>query len=567
MPKRWRQWIKALRGAKYIHEDIISFTPFSFLRFLRFKLLLNLELFFYTAQTKRALKSFKLSCDILWLCSHEESFLLGSFDEKLRVCRIFDDHTQYYGFPDDLRGRYYEEEERLYRSVDTVFSTSQKLYHIAKKVNPATYYIPNAADPRHFSKVFSQDIDMPGDMKNIPAPVIGLVGKLNERLDTELLDHITSVKKEWSFVILGDVDTMNPEFKAMFNKIADKNNVYYLGGKPYDDIPCYLKCFNVCIIPYVAGKATDAVNPIKLYEYIAANKPVVMTSIYESSMFSEVVRIARNADEFTTLIEACLKGDDHETVEKRIRFSEENTWEKRAKAIKFCLMEIFADSKSIKKKWHDFYKTTAVDLEYFFYHRLDFNTFYSKILQYSNGKRLLETGIGTGISSIILADKGFRVTSIDSDQEILEMCRNLNIKYGSNKLNLIRMDVFNLGFKDNSFDLIFHQGVLEHFDADGIKKILNEQLRAASTIVFSVPSIRKKRRDFGDENLWTILQWKSILKDFKIIDSFGSHYPRGIGLLLDRPVIKDGCKIFVKMLDYFFAKEIGFVITRKTSNT
>ncbi|MBN1255247.1 MAG: glycosyltransferase [Deltaproteobacteria bacterium] len=331
--ERWKQWIKALRGPTLIYKNIMLLTPFSFLRFLRFKLIFKLELFLYVTQIKRVLKPFGFSCDILWLCDHMESFLFGKFEEKITVCRIFDDHTQYPGFPQDLKDKYKKDEEKFLGQVDMVFAASQKLYHQAKKVNPKTYYIPNAADFEHFSKALSQDIAVPEDMKDITRPTIGLIGKLNERLDMELLDYIISVKPEWSFVMIGPIYTVSKHFLKKFKEITKKNNVYYMGMKSYDTIPAYLRYFDVCILPYVIGEATEAVNPIKVYEYVVTGKPVVSTPLTDVKPLEDVIKIAFAKEDFARCIADCLANDENLIVEKRLAFARRNTWRARADEI------------------------------------------------------------------------------------------------------------------------------------------------------------------------------------------------------------------------------------------
>ena len=113
--------------------------------------------------------------------------------------------------------------------------------------------------------------------------------------------------------------------------------------KTYNRIPFYLRYFDVCIIPYVIGEATEAVNPIKFYEYIAANKPVVATPFLETSLFKQIARIVKNKEEFDMAISDYLKADDITTVKKRIEFARGNTWQKRAHKIKRHLMAILKE--------------------------------------------------------------------------------------------------------------------------------------------------------------------------------------------------------------------------------
>ena len=48
-----------------------------------------------------------------------------------------------------------------------------------------------------------------------------------------------------------------------------------MGEKPYTELTYYLYSFDVCLIPFKVLDLTNATNPVKLYEYLCAGKPVV----------------------------------------------------------------------------------------------------------------------------------------------------------------------------------------------------------------------------------------------------------------------------------------------------
>ena len=79
-----------------------------------------------------------------------------------------------------------------------------------------------------------------------------------------------------------------------------------------------------------------------------------------------------------------------------------------------------------------------------------------------------------------------------------------------------KADAFNLPFDDDSFDVCFSQGFLEHFSDDDIRKLLREQLRVSRKVLFSVPSFWYPRQDFGDERLMKKEDWLRILSEFKL---------------------------------------------------
>ena len=80
------------------------------------------------------------------------------------------------------------------------------------------------------------------------------------------------------------------------------------------------------------------------------------------------------------------------------------------------------------------------------------------------GMKILEVGAGTGRDSVELARRGAEVYVLDFAENSLKIINSLRIKEGLyDQIHLIRGDAFASPFPDNTFDLVFHQGLAEHF--------------------------------------------------------------------------------------------------------
>lgn len=87
---------------------------------------------------------------------------------------------------------------------------------------------------------------------------------------------------------------------------------------------------------------------------------------------------------------------------------------------------------------------------------------------------VLEVGAGRGADSIYLAQHGARAYVLDYSPEALDISGKLAQEAGVD-LELVQADALEIPFPDETFDLIFHQGFLEHFREPGL--ILAEQYR------------------------------------------------------------------------------------------
>jgi len=81
------------------------------------------------------------------------------------------------------------------------------------------------------------------------------------------------------------------------------------------------------------------------------------------------------------------------------------------------------------------------------------------------GLKVLEVGAGTGRDSAELARRGAQVTVLDFAQGSLSIVGALRDEFGlGDSLRLVRGDAFSAPFPENTFDLVFHQGLAEHFN-------------------------------------------------------------------------------------------------------
>lgn len=137
---------------------------------------------------------------------------------------------------------------------------------------------------------------------------------------------------------------------------------------------------------------------------------------------------------------------------------------------------------------------------------------------------ILEAGCGLARSTFVLSRlKGKDVTAIDIDDSLLEIAEK-NQKTLGTKVQFAKGDLFKLSkqFGTRQFDVVFSGGVLEHFVDEQIQAILTEQLKVAHHVVFNVPILSDKNREYFNDNIFRRLlspeEWKRILKDFKIIE-------------------------------------------------
>ncbi|MHA1274500.1 MAG: glycosyltransferase [Candidatus Helarchaeota archaeon] len=250
---------------------------------------------------------------------------------KKKGFKIIYDSVDDISYFDNPRTQILAKEEYLMKNSYFVLATGKTLLERALKFNKNSYYLTNGVESFHFIKS-RQKWDKPNDLPS-GKPIIGFFGLIAEHLDPKLLDYIITKRPQYDFVFIGNVD---PVFSKYIKDIKSKNkNFHLLGARKYEELPQYLHFFNVTIIPFISLKqVTEAAHPVKIYESLAAGKPVVSIYLREMEKFPYVY-LSKNYDEFLKNLDESLSVKMN--LEEVDNFLEQNTWEARINQLKSYL--------------------------------------------------------------------------------------------------------------------------------------------------------------------------------------------------------------------------------------
>jgi len=242
--------------------------------------------------------------------------------------------------PYDLKHGFVSE-LKLVKNSDAVVCTSKALYLEKSRINKHSYLLPNAADLSHSSKALNPDLAIHPKLNNIPQPIIGYFGSIERRIDYDLMQKVISANPDKSFVFAGPV--INEHIPAWFNSAP---NVYFTGQVPYSEMPQMIKGFDIATIPFKKDEVSATIFPLKLFEYLGAGKPVVVTNFNTDlkDYTKDAVIFCADAEEFSAAITNVLTTDNAEKLSKRRDVANENTWEASAER----LMEIIGKELKLK---------------------------------------------------------------------------------------------------------------------------------------------------------------------------------------------------------------------------
>ncbi len=142
----------------------------------------------------------------------------------------------------------------------------------------------------------------------------------------------------------------------------------------------------------------------------------------------------------------------------------------------------------------------------------------SKVLELCpRGGRALEAGFGSGLNSVWLSRRGVVAEGLDPVAERVDWVRQANGVLGGAARFRVGELLELFGTDREPYDVIHHQGILEHFEAAVVRAVLAQQVASARWVVFSVPSVYYPfEPEVGDERLLPLEVWQHLLEPFTI---------------------------------------------------
>lgn len=270
-------------------------------------------------------KRLGISNPILWLSMLHPVELIDIFKPRLTCVLCYDEVSSSPIFTKSQQMLIKEFEEKLLKRANIVFTTSKRLYNNKIKINPKTYLIPNAVEKEFIDRV---NLPTPDPMEKIKRPRIGYVGKINIRLDLELIYNTAQNRPDWNWIFIGPIE------HGAGKRLKKIKNVHLLGKMGHFETAKYLKHLDVLTIPFRINEYTKNMNPLKLYQYLASGRPIVSTNLPEIIEFNNAYPgLVYTGSDFIKSIEEGLKENDAGLIKKRLDAAYDNTWEKRAQLI------------------------------------------------------------------------------------------------------------------------------------------------------------------------------------------------------------------------------------------
>lgn len=232
--------------------------------------------------------------------------------------KIFDtvdnwaEHPVYANYAELLQNNY----SLIDQTADFIFTVSPDL-RLVFPTNSHISWIPNGVDVRHFSEP-----NQSPQFNSLAQPFVVYCGVIQERFDINLMVETAKLLPHIKFVIAG------PVWEGIDLTPLRRPNIQLLGPVNYEQLPSLLARASCGIIPHRVNRFTASMNPLKLYEYLAAGLPVVSTPIKGTEQFPGGVMVASTPVEFAAAIQKSLSYTHQQKQQLRDLVTDQ-TWDIR----------------------------------------------------------------------------------------------------------------------------------------------------------------------------------------------------------------------------------------------
>lgn len=216
-------------------------------------------------------------------------------------------------------------QRNMVRMASAVTVTCRQFYEELKNKKDKVTLIPNAVSSNFAYSMGENNICF-GRVH--PVRTFGYIGTIGEWFDTAVIYKLLELDGRFEIFLAGR--NYLPEIK--------NPRVHYLGIKKNNELPEFLQSVDVCLFNFKKSQLLDTVNPVKIYEYLSLNKPVLAVKSKETMQFRDYAVLYEDTDALKWMIQKGFQRP-FANMESLRQFVDRNSWAARAAQVEQILRE------------------------------------------------------------------------------------------------------------------------------------------------------------------------------------------------------------------------------------
>ncbi len=213
-------------------------------------------------------------------------------------------------------------EEKLVRRADVLISVSEALQDRLAHLGRASHLLTHGVDLDHWK--CDEPLPPPAELAHLQRPLVLFWGVVDRRMDVQFIHSLATDLDRGTIVLVGPESDPDPV-------LLRPKRVARLEEVPFGLLPRLAREAAVLVMPYADLPVTRAIQPLKLKEYLATGKPVVVRDLPATRAWADALDLARTADEFSAAVRYRLaEGVPDLQIEARKRLAQES-WKAKAR--------------------------------------------------------------------------------------------------------------------------------------------------------------------------------------------------------------------------------------------
>lgn len=270
---------------------------------------------------------------VMWFYSPMMAgYYSGMVQESVIVHDKMDELSSFQGTPSIM----IERERALIERADVMFAGGRTMFEKARSQHPNCYRFDSGVDFEHLASAALAETPLATDLVDLPRPVLGYFGVIDERVDFEAVVALAEAFPEGTVFMGGPVRKIHADALPRRSNLVYAYDLDVKRGRPpyeagslaYAKLPSYLKGFDICLIPFSGQtEATRNLSPTKTPEYAAGLKPIMSGAIPDVvANWGDVVWIAHSPEEYVQAAGEILKESHEQRLEKAQMRASQQSW-------------------------------------------------------------------------------------------------------------------------------------------------------------------------------------------------------------------------------------------------
>ena len=162
-------------------------------------------------------------------------------------------------------------------------------------------------------------------------PVAVFWGVVDRRLDTAMLTALSETfahaMPEAHILLAGPRQDPDPDILRL-------PNVVTTGPVPFDELPALAARADVLIMPYADLPVTRAMQPLKMKEYLATGRPVVVSQLPAVAAWQDAMDVCSSPGQFVRSVQTAMRdglSDEHRAARQRLQ---QESWTSKARQLR-----------------------------------------------------------------------------------------------------------------------------------------------------------------------------------------------------------------------------------------